>query len=89
MTRCGKSPGLVYLPHASVTISGAINKSADGAICFVMVANDVRINGTGGIYAQSPAGAGCKDAGLNMPKVTIPRSPEAGLLIKTDPFSFK
>ena len=76
MIRCGKSPGLVYMPHASVTISGAINKSADGAICFVMVANDVRINGTGSIYAQSPAGAGCKDAGLNMPKVTIPGRPK-------------
>jgi hypothetical protein len=71
-----KITGLVYLPHASVTISGAVNKSADGAICFVMVAKDVRINGTGSIYAQSPAGAGCKDAGLNMPKVTIPGRPK-------------
>ena len=68
--------GLVYLPHASVTISGAINKSADGAVCFVMVANDVTINGTGSIYAQSPAGAGCQEAGLNMPKVTIPGRPK-------------
>ncbi len=71
-----KITGLVYLPHASVTISGAINKSADGAVCFVMVANDVRINGTGSIYAQSPAGAGCQEAGLNMPKVTIPGRPK-------------
>jgi len=68
--------GLVYAPNASVTISGAINKSADGAVCFVMVANDVRVNGTGSIYAQSPAGAGCKDAGLNMPLVTIPGRPK-------------
>jgi hypothetical protein len=71
-----KITGLVYLPHASVTISGAINKSTDGAVCFVMVANDVRINGTGAIYGQSPAGAGCKEAGLNMPKVTIPGRPK-------------
>jgi hypothetical protein len=68
--------GLVYTPHASVIISGAINKSADGAVCFVMVANDVRVNGTGSIYAQSPAGAGCKTAGLNMPVVTIPGRPK-------------
>ena len=81
LTYAGNDPtwnitGLVYMPHASVTISGAINKSAEGAICFVMVANDIRINGTGSIYAQSPAGAGCKDAGLNMPKVTIPGRPK-------------
>ena len=40
-----------------------LNKSADGAICFVMVAKDVRINGTGGIYAQSPGGAGSRMRG--------------------------
>src|SRR5262245_6339573 len=68
--------GLVYAPHASIIISGAINKSATGAVCFVMVANDVRINGTGSIYAQSPAGEGCKDAGLNMPIVSIPGRPK-------------
>jgi len=81
LTYAGNDPtwnitGLVYMPHASVTISGAINKSANGAICFVMVANDIRINGTGAIYAQSPAGAGCQEAGLNMPKVTIPGRPK-------------
>jgi Flp pilus assembly protein TadG len=68
--------GLVYMPNADVTISGAINKSTNGAVCFVMVAKDITINGTGSIYAQSPAGAGCKDAGLNMPKVTIPGRPK-------------
>lgn len=71
-----KITGLVYMPNANVTLSGAINKSTDGAICFVMVAKDVTINGTGSIYAQSPAGAGCKDAGLNMPKVQIPGRPK-------------
>jgi hypothetical protein len=81
LTYAGNDPtwnitGLVYMPHANVTISGAINKSTDGAICFVMVASDVTINGTGSIYAQSPAGAGCKEAGLNMPKVTIPGRPK-------------
>lgn len=71
-----KITGLVYMPNANVTLSGAINKSTDGAVCFVMVAKDVTINGTGSIYAQSPAGAGCKEAGLNMPKVTIPGRPK-------------
>ncbi|HEY6018536.1 MAG TPA: hypothetical protein VIY48_01115, partial [Candidatus Paceibacterota bacterium] len=77
LTYAGNNPtwnmtGLVYMPNASVTISGAINKSANGADCLVMVANDVRINGTGSIYAQTPSGSGCKSAGLNMPTVTIP-----------------
>jgi Flp pilus assembly protein TadG len=73
----GNSPtwdltGAVYLPKAQVTISGAINKSANGAVCMMMVAKDVLINGTGMIYAQSPDGSGCKDAGLDMPTATIP-----------------
>ena len=81
LTYAGNDPewkitGLVYMPHAHVTLSGAINKSTSGAVCFVMVANDVTVNGTGAIYAQSPAGAGCKEAGLNMPKVTIPGRPK-------------
>jgi len=81
LTYAGNDPewkitGLVYMPHAHVTISGAINKSTNGAVCFVMVANDVTVNGTGAIYGQSPAGAGCQEAGLNMPKVTIPGRPK-------------
>src|SRR6185437_10388224 len=37
----GNSPtwnisGLVYLPQASVTISGAVNKSSSGATCFAL-----------------------------------------------------
>jgi hypothetical protein len=60
------------MPNAHVTLSGAINKSSTGADCFVMVADDITINGTGSIYAQSPNGAGCKSAGLNMPSATIP-----------------
>jgi len=64
--------GLIYTPNASITLSGAINKSTNGATCLVMVTNDVTINGTGGIYQQSPNGSGCKDAGLNMPTAQIP-----------------
>lgn len=73
----GNSPtwditGLVYMPHANVKISGAVNKSSDGAVCFVMVADDITIDGTASIYQQSPNGNGCKDAGLNMPAASIP-----------------
>jgi len=64
--------GAVYLSKAQVTMSGVINKSAFGAVCMMMVAKDVLINGTGKIYAQSPDGSGCKDAGLDMPTATIP-----------------
>jgi len=64
--------GAVYLPNANVTMSGDVNKSSNGADCFVMVANTVLINGTSNIYAQSPNGAGCKQAGLNMPSAQIP-----------------
>ena len=64
--------GGVYLPNADVTISGAINKSTNGAVCMVMVTKDVLVNGNGSIFAQTPDGSGCRDAGLNMPTATIP-----------------
>ncbi len=72
----GNSPtwdltGGVYLPNASVTISGVVNKSANGANCFVMVAKDVLLNGNGAFYSQTPDGSGCKAAGLTMPTATI------------------
>ena len=41
--------GLVYLPHASVTLSGIVNKAGYGKSCFAMVVADVTINGTGAI----------------------------------------
>jgi Flp pilus assembly protein TadG len=64
--------GAVYLPNSNVQISGDVNKSSNGADCFVMVTNTILINGTSNIYQQSPNGAGCKQAGLNMPTATIP-----------------
>ena len=48
-------------------MSGDVNKSSNGADCFVMITNTVRINGTSNIYQQNPNGEGCKQAGLNMP----------------------
>jgi hypothetical protein len=69
----GNSPtwditGLVYLPHASVTFSGAVNKSSNGASCFVMVVDNITINGTGSILDTG----GCDAAGLTMPTAQLP-----------------
>lgn len=77
LTYAGNNPtwditGGVYMPNASVTISGVVNKSANGAQCFVMVAKDVLINGNGAFYSQTPDGSGCLIAGLTMPTATIP-----------------
>jgi Flp pilus assembly protein TadG len=76
-TYTGNSPtwnltGGTYFPNAQVTISGTVNKSANGAQCFVMVAKDVLINGNGSFYSQTPDGSGCKAAGLQVPTATIP-----------------
>jgi Flp pilus assembly protein TadG len=62
----GNSPtwnisGLVYLPQASVTISGAVNKSSSGATCFALVVDNLTINGTGSIFANDTQ---CASAGL-------------------------
>jgi Flp pilus assembly protein TadG len=56
--------GLVYLPHSSVTLSGAVNKSSNGDSCFNLVVDNITINGTGDILANNDQQA-CKDAGLN------------------------
>jgi hypothetical protein len=60
--------GLVYLPNASVTLSGAVNKAGFGASCFAMVVKDITVNGTGMI---TPTGD-CIPAGLGMPTTTLP-----------------
>ncbi len=66
----GNSPtwnitGLVYLPHASVTFSGAVNKSSNGASCFGLVVDNITINGTGDIFANDTQ---CSSAGLTLPQ---------------------
>jgi Flp pilus assembly protein TadG len=76
-TYAGNSPtwditGGSYWPNADVTISGVVNKSANGAQCFVMIAKDILINGNGAFYSQTPDGTGCRNAGLTMPTATIP-----------------
>lgn len=69
----GNSPtwditGLVYLPKASVTFSGAVDKASNGQSCFVMVVNNITINGTGSILAHGQ----CAQAGLTMPSNPVP-----------------
>jgi Flp pilus assembly protein TadG len=73
ISAAGNSPtwditGLVYLPHANVTFSGAVNKSSNGASCFAMVVGDITVNGTGQILAHG----GCAAAGLDMPTGQVP-----------------
>jgi len=77
ISAAGNSPawaitGLVYLPNASVTLSGAVNKAGFGASCFAMVVKDVIVNGTGMI---TPTG-NCIPAGLGMPSTTLPGRPK-------------
>jgi Flp pilus assembly protein TadG len=69
ISAAGNSPtwnisGLVYLPHASVTFSGAVNKSSNGATCFTMVVDNITINGTADIFANDNQ---CNTAGLTQP----------------------
>ena len=54
--------GLVYLPHASVTLSGAVNKSSSGATCFSLVVDNITISGSGAIFGNDTQ---CGSAGLN------------------------
>jgi hypothetical protein len=70
ISAAGNSPtwditGLVYLPHSSVTFSGAVNKSSNGTECFVIVVDNITINGTGSIFAHDN---NCSAAGLTMPR---------------------
>jgi Flp pilus assembly protein TadG len=79
ITAAGDSPtwditGLVYLPHSSVTFSGAVNKASNGKSCFVLVADSLLVNGTGNILAHGE----CPQAGLGMPSSP---QPSRGLLV--------
>lgn len=72
----GNSPawnisGLVYMPHATVTMKGAVDKASNGGkACFVMVADNFQISGTAGILTTDIGQ--CAQAGLTMPNATIP-----------------
>jgi Flp pilus assembly protein TadG len=75
VSAAGNSPtwkitGLVYMPHASVTLKGAIDKGTAGKSCLVLVADNFTISGTAGILKTDIGG--CPSAGLTMPSATIP-----------------
>jgi hypothetical protein len=71
----GNSPtwnitGLIYMPHATINLKGAIDKSIAGKSCVVLVADNFQISGTGGIM-KTDTGQ-CDQAGLTMPTANIP-----------------
>ncbi len=73
LTEAGNSPawritGLVYMPHASVTFSGIVNKASYGDSCFGMVVDNLRVNGTAEILAHGE----CPRAGLILPTLMLP-----------------
>jgi hypothetical protein len=73
VSAAGNSPtwnitGLVYMPHANVTFSGAVNKSSNGLSCFVLIVDTLLINGTSSILARGQ----CPQAGLEMPTNPVP-----------------
>lgn len=59
--------GLVYLPEAEVSFSGAVNKATNGDACFALVINTLTINGNGSIIQQT----GCATTGLVPPTNNI------------------
>lgn len=68
ISAAGNSPtwditGVAYFPHASVTFSGAVNKSSNGYSCFNLIVDDLLINGTGSILAHGE----CAKAGVTQP----------------------
>jgi Flp pilus assembly protein TadG len=74
VSAAGNSPtwnitGLIYMPHASVTLKGAIDKGTNGKSCVVLVADNFQISGTGGIL-KTDTGQ-CKAAGLAQPTAKI------------------
>ena len=44
-----KISGLVYMPHASVTLKGAIDKATAGKSCLVLIADNFQLSGNAGI----------------------------------------
>ena len=68
ITAAGNSPtwnitGLVYLPHSAITFSGAVNKASNGKACFVLVVDNMVINGTADILPKGQ----CAAAGVGLP----------------------
>lgn len=73
-TYAGNAPtwnitGLVYLPNASFTLSGAVGKSTNGYSCFALVTKTITINGTGNMFSNPQSQ--CASAGLTPPSSGI------------------
>jgi hypothetical protein len=69
-----KVQGLIYLPNASFSISGAIDLHSNGLSCIGVVAQSILVSGQGSIFANDTQGdtAACAAAGLILP--TVPNS---------------
>lgn len=63
-----KITGVIYLPKASVTFSGIVDKADGGAYCQILVAYNATINGTGKIIGDV---GGCTTAGIDTPDVVV------------------
>jgi hypothetical protein len=68
----GSSPGLyitglIYMPNAFVTVTGAINHQQNGYACFGIIAQQITISGTNSIFANPTEK--CDRAGLSLPGV--------------------
>lgn len=73
MAAAGSTPiwhitGLVYLPHATVTLNGSVSKSTNGVSCVVLVVDHISISGSATIVPKG----GCVSAGLAMPTGSAP-----------------
>jgi hypothetical protein len=60
--------GLAYFPNTNVTLDGAVNHSTNGATCFVLVGQDITVNGNGQMLQTT---AGCNTAGLTPPSLVV------------------
>ena len=74
VSAAGNSPtwnvtGLIYMPHASVTLKGAIDKATAGKSCLVLVADNFQLSGNAGIL-KTDIGQ-CGQAGLTMPQAAF------------------
>lgn len=73
-TFSGSSPtinatGLVYMPHANITVSGTIYFHTGGYNCFALVSNSLRING--GVTIIEAPNSECPQAGVSTPTVPV------------------
>jgi len=69
-TYAGNNPtwnitGVAYFPHSGLAFKGAVNKSAFGASCLLLVADHVTLSGTASIEATTTAS--CATAGVTLP----------------------